>query len=62
MTDAEKRMRLVQRIEGAAADLLACSQRIRDRAESDDIRILLEAAQDAHTDALELAFVGGEVA
>lgn len=49
---------MIARIEGAARDMLCCAARLRAGADEDS-QTLLEAAGDAHTDALELSFAEG---
>lgn len=53
-----RREALIARIEGAARDMLCCAARLRAGADA-DYQTLLEAAGDAHTDALELSFAEG---
>ena len=49
-----KKAHLLARIESASMDVLLCLARIKAGGDADDLQIMLESAQDAHTDALEL--------
>lgn len=57
MKDA-RREALIARIECAARDMLCCAARLKRGADA-DFQTLLEAAGDAHTDALELSLSEG---